>query len=148
MKSFAAVLFPLSLIASTAAHGWVGKINVAGKPYTGNEPVEQVPNGAPSAIRQIANNLPVKDTTLAELTCGRAAAPAALVATAKAGDTLLLNWDTLSGNWFHDVGPMMTYLASCGSKSCAEFDASQAKWFKIDEQGQDASGNWAQAKLG
>jgi hypothetical protein len=43
---------------------------------------------------------------------------------------------------------MMTYLASCGGKSCAEFDASQAKWFKIDEQGQDASGNWAQATLG
>ncbi|KAJ7857900.1 hypothetical protein B0H13DRAFT_2574080 [Mycena leptocephala] len=124
MKSFAGILFPLSLITLTAAHGWVGKLTIAGKPYTGNEPIEQVPHSTPSAIHQIANNLPVKDTTLAELTCGRTAAPAALVATAKVGNTLLLNWDTLSGNWFHD-----------------------AKWFKIDEQGQDVSGNWVQAKL-
>ncbi|KAJ6580736.1 glycosyl hydrolase family 61-domain-containing protein [Mycena capillaripes] len=149
MKSFAAILFSLSLISSTVAHGWLGTLTIAGKAYTGNKPVEEVGKGAPSVVRQIANNLPVKDLTLAEITCGRDATPAALVASAAPGDTLLLDWNTLAagGNWFHDVGPMMTYLASCGSKSCADFDASQAKWFKIDEQGQDASGNWAQAKL-
>ncbi|KAF7345557.1 hypothetical protein MVEN_01574400 [Mycena venus] len=150
MKSFtASTLFALSLAASTAAHGWMGTLTVGGKAYKGNEPVEQTPNGAPSVIRQIANNLPVKDTTSPDLTCGRSAKPAALTATAAPGDTLQIDWRTLAagGNWFHDVGPMMTYLASCGSESCEKFDASGAKWFKIDEQGLLADGTWAQAKL-
>ncbi|KAJ7140791.1 glycosyl hydrolase family 61-domain-containing protein [Mycena epipterygia] len=149
MKSAFATLFSASLIASAAAHGWIGKMTINGKAYKGNEPVEETPVGAPSAIRQIANNLPVKDLTLPELICGRAALAGSVVATAPAGATVQLDWNTLNpgGKWFHDVGPMMTYLASCGTKSCADFDASNAKWFKIDEQGQDASGNWAQAKL-
>ncbi|KAK7030536.1 glycosyl hydrolase family 61-domain-containing protein [Favolaschia claudopus] len=118
MKSFTAALFTVSLATSVVAHGWFGKLT----------PTEQTPNGAPSVVRQIANNLPVKDTTSPDLTCGRSAKPAAL---------LQFNWNTLAagGLWFHDVGPMMTYLASCGSGSCADFDASKAKWFKIDEQG-------------
>ena len=29
----------------------------------------------------------------------------------------------------------MTYLASCGSVPCNEFDSAGAKWFKIDQQG-------------
>ncbi|KAK7031812.1 glycosyl hydrolase family 61-domain-containing protein [Favolaschia claudopus] len=149
MKSFTAALFTASLATSVVAHGWVGKLTVNGKAFKGNEPTEQTPNGAPSVVRQIANNLPVKDTTSPDITCGRSAKPAALVATAAPGDKLQFNWNTLAagGLWFHDVGPMMTYLASCGSGSCADFDASKAKWFKIDEQGQLADGTWAQAKL-
>ncbi|KAJ7689620.1 glycosyl hydrolase family 61-domain-containing protein [Mycena rosella] len=149
MKFTSATLFSASLIASTAAHGWVGTLTVGGKSYTGNKPVEESPKGVSSPIRQIANNLPVKDLTLDEIICGRNALPAAQMATAAPGDTVLLDWNTAmpDGNWFHDVGPMMTYLASCGSASCAQFDATNAKWFKISEQGQDASGAWAQAKL-
>ncbi|KAJ6573452.1 glycosyl hydrolase family 61-domain-containing protein [Mycena vulgaris] len=149
MKSAAAILFSASLIASAAAHGWVGTVTAGGKDYKGNKPVEETPKGAPSVVRQIMNNSPVKDLGLDEIICGRNAQPAALMATAAAGDTILLDWNTAmaDGNWFHDVGPMMTYLASCGSTSCAQFDATKAKWFKISEQGQDASGNWAQAKL-
>ncbi|KAF8170821.1 glycosyl hydrolase family 61-domain-containing protein [Mycena galopus ATCC 62051] len=148
MKCATSVLFSTSLVASVVAHGWVGILTIAGEAYKGNQPLEQVPNGAPSVVRQIANNLPVKDVSLPELTCGRSAQPAALVAPAKPGDTLLMHWNTFAGNgnWFHDVGPIMTYLARCNS-SCAEFDASEAQWFKIGEQGQDADGNWAQAKL-
>ncbi|KAJ7230015.1 glycoside hydrolase family 61 protein [Mycena pura] len=149
MKSFAAALFSASLIASAAAHGWIGELTIAGKGYKGNEPTEETPNGAPSVIRQIENNLPVKDTTSSELTCGRNAKPAALVATVAAGATIPVHWQTLAANgfWFHDVGPMMTYLASCGSVTCDKFDASKAKWFKIAQEGQDSSGSWAQAKL-
>jgi hypothetical protein len=148
MKSSAAVLFSLSLIVSTAAHGWVGTLTIGSKSYKGNQPAEQVPNGAPSVVRQIANNLPVKDTTSPDLTCGRNAQRGALVASAAAGDTVLLDWATESGNWFHDVGPMMAYLASCGAESCADFDAGKARWFKIAEQGLEEDGSWAQAKLG
>ncbi|KNZ76499.1 Cellulose-growth-specific protein, partial [Termitomyces sp. J132] len=49
--------------------------------------------------------------------------------------------------WPHNTGPLMTYLASCGSTTCDKFDSTKAKWFKIDQQGQDASGKWIQAEL-
>lgn len=32
------------------------------------------------------------------------------------------------------MGPIMTYMASCGSTTCDKFDATNAKWFKIDQQ--------------
>ncbi|KAJ7239195.1 glycosyl hydrolase family 61-domain-containing protein [Mycena haematopus] len=149
MKCAASILFSASLIASAVAHGWVGRLTIAGKVYKGNQPLEQVPNGAPSVVRQISNNLPVKDASLPDLTCGRNAKPAALVAPAAPGDTLLMDWNTLAGdgNWFHDMGPILTYLARCENSNCAEFNASEARWFKIAEQGLDANGNWAQAKL-
>ncbi|KAF7371178.1 hypothetical protein MSAN_00753300 [Mycena sanguinolenta] len=146
---YSALLF-LSLVSSAAAHGWLSILKIGNHQYNGNEPIEQTPHPAASVIRQIANNLPVKDTTSSDLTCGRSAlGPASLVATAAAGDSLQMTWKTLAdgGKWFHDVGPMMTYLASCGSESCNKFNASEAKWFKINQQGQEADGTWAQAKL-
>ncbi|KAF7292598.1 hypothetical protein MIND_01157600 [Mycena indigotica] len=71
-----------------------------------------------------------------------------VMATVAAGSKLDVFWQTLTGSgfWFHDVGPMMAYMADCGG-NCAQFDASKAKWFKIQEQGMDASGKWAQANL-
>ncbi|KAJ6483978.1 glycoside hydrolase family 61 protein [Mycena sanguinolenta] len=148
MKCATSIFFSASLIASVMAHGWVGTLTIAGKAYKGNQPLEQAPNGAPSVVRQISDNLPVKDVSLPDLTCGRNAKPAALVAPATPGDILLTDWNTLAGdgNWFHNMGPILTYLARCES-NCAEFNASEGRWFKIAEQGPDANGNWAQAKL-
>ncbi|KAJ7159098.1 glycosyl hydrolase family 61-domain-containing protein [Mycena crocata] len=149
MKTFTCTLFSASLIASAAAHGWVGTLTIGNKAYPGNKPTQEQPKGAPSVIRQIADNQPIKDLSSQEIICGRDAKPAALVAEAAAGSKVLVDWATAmaDGNWFHDVGPMQTYMASCGSKSCDKFDAKEARWFKISEQGQDASGNWAQTKL-
>ena len=43
------------------------------------------------------------------------------------------------------MGPMLTYMASCGSSTCDQFDATQAKWFKINQVGRrSGSGVWAQ----
>lgn len=33
------------------------------------------------------------------------------------------------------MGPILFYMASCGSTSCDQFDPSGAKWFKISQQG-------------
>jgi len=41
-------------------------------------------------------------------------------------------------------GPMEVYLASCGSVSCDKFDASNAKWFKINEVGKRNGDGWIQ----
>lgn len=50
--------------------------------------------------------------------------------------------------WFHNVGPMMAYMASCGSTTCDQFDSTNAQWFKIAEQGLMADGKtWYQATL-
>ncbi|KAF8145620.1 hypothetical protein K438DRAFT_1781733 [Mycena galopus ATCC 62051] len=58
MKCATSVLFSTSLVASAVAHGWVGTLTIAaGKAYKGNQPLEQVPTGAPSVIRQIASDL-------------------------------------------------------------------------------------------
>ncbi len=44
---------------------------------------------------------------------------------------------------------MLTYLASCGSTACDQFDSSTAKWFKIDQLGRKTTGDkpWVQADL-
>lgn len=41
----------------------------------------------------------------------------------------------------------MTYMASCGSTACDQFDPSGAKWFKIDQAGQDSNGQWYQKQV-
>jgi hypothetical protein len=40
---------------------------------------------------------------------------------------------------------MLTYMASCGASSCDQFDATQAKWFKIRQVGRkDGNAEWVQ----
>ncbi|KAJ7602846.1 glycosyl hydrolase family 61-domain-containing protein, partial [Mycena polygramma] len=144
----------LSLIASTLAHGWLGTLTIASTAHTGPLPVEQIgpspsSSSSPSPIRQILNNLPIKDPRSLDLTCGRGAVPGTQLAAAKAGDKIELGWKTLAegGRWFHDVGPMMAYMTECGSAKAWGFNASEAEWFKIAEQGVGEDGTWAQAKL-
>lgn len=54
---------------------------------------------------------------------------------------------TLSLQWFHNVGPLMTYMASCGTAGCTSFNSSGARWFKIAQAGLQSDGTWAQAAL-
>ncbi|KAJ7654656.1 glycosyl hydrolase family 61-domain-containing protein [Mycena polygramma] len=129
--TFAQLLFPLfslSLVAPALAHGWLGTLTVA------------------STTTSTLHTGPLP-------TSRAGAVPATQLAAAKPGDVIELGWKTLAegGRWFHDVGPMMAYLAECGSEEACKgeggFNASEAEWFKIDEQGVGADGTWAQAKL-
>ncbi|KAJ7288324.1 glycosyl hydrolase family 61-domain-containing protein [Mycena rebaudengoi] len=140
------LLFILCVSGSAAAHGWLGSIAIAGKVYPANPPGT---SGAASVIRQVSTNSPVTSVTSSDLTCGPDALPAQDVATANPGDRIGLHWisDSSSGLWFHDHGPMLTYLASCGNGPCSAFNASQASWFKIEETGRDADGKWVQARI-
>jgi len=55
---------------------------------------------------------------------------------------VLFEWDY----WPEDhLGPVSTYMASCNG-DCTTFNASSAKWFKLDAGGYD-NGQWASAKL-
>jgi len=121
----------------------VGSITIAGTTYQG--PPLGTSDSA-SVIRQVNTNSPVTSVSDPNLACGPNAQLAQDVATANPGDAVAVDWVSTAGAWFHDVGPMLTYMASCGSASCSQFDASNAMWFKIQQVGRDASG-WAQAQL-
>ncbi|KAJ7505324.1 glycoside hydrolase family 61 protein [Mycena galericulata] len=131
------------LIIPVTAHGWVGSITVAGQTYQGNG---LGTSGFPSVIRQVDTNSPVTSVSDPNLGCGPNAQLAADVAQANPGDPIDVDWVSTVGAWFHNVGPMLTYLANCGSASCTQFDPSQAMWFKIQQSGRDATG-WVQAQL-
>ena len=50
--------------------------------------------------------------------------------------------------WPHNTGPMLTYLANCGSSPCSQFDITNSRWFKIAQIGRKSPGSaWAQADL-
>ncbi|KAI0364624.1 hypothetical protein BV20DRAFT_826028 [Pilatotrama ljubarskyi] len=144
----AATTFVLSLLAVVpfvSAHGYVSQVTVDGKTYKGNTPNS---NSVKSPIRMINDVSPVKGASNKYLSCGQNAQKAATVATAKPGSKVSFQWvNGNGGNWPHNVGPLLTYMASCGSGGCANFDSSNAKWFKIEEAGKQKDGTWAQAKL-
>ena len=37
--------------------------------------------------------------------------------------------------WPNNKGPIMAYLANCGSVTCDKYNIASAKWFKIDQKG-------------
>ncbi|OSC98645.1 lytic polysaccharide monooxygenase [Trametes coccinea BRFM310] len=140
----AAVAAALSLLAAVplvSAHGYVANVTIDGKAYKGNTPNS---NSVQSPIRMINDVSPVKGTDNQYLSCGQNAQKAALVADAAPGSKVSFQWVSgTGGNWPHNVGPLMTYMASCGSTGCASFDSANAKWFKIQEDGLHSDGTWA-----
>jgi len=144
MKSFA-FFVPLLAAASVAAHGLVTEITVDGKAYKGG-----LPDGpkVDSVIRQINDPSPIKGAKNPNTNCGPGAKPAKLIANANPGSKVTFTWQGADrSNWPHNTGPMMTYMASCGEQTCDKFDSTQAKWFKIGEEGKKADGTWLQNDL-
>jgi hypothetical protein len=144
MKSFA-FFVPLLAAASAAAHGLVTQITIDGKAYQGG-----LPNGAriDSVIRQINDPSPIKGARNPNTNCGPGAKPAKLNANANPGSQVTFKWQGADrSNWPHNIGPMMTYMASCGEQTCDKFDSTKAKWFKIGEEGKKADGTWLQNDL-
>jgi len=123
------------------AHGWMHRVVIDGTEYAG-----PTPNADPgqSAIRQVNSVEPVKGTDNNFLGCGQNAQPAPVVADANPGSEVGFGWvNGENGPWVHNTGPVLTYMASCGSGSCTQFDSTQAEWFKIDEKGRhDTDSNW------
>ncbi|KAG8900266.1 hypothetical protein FRB99_006166 [Tulasnella sp. 403] len=149
MKSFAASLsfFALSLIPSALAHGHLASVAIDGKTFAGPDVNKQLPD---TPIRGINSVSPIRDVTSDDMACGRGAATAGApqAADAKPGSVMEFNWvgggKADSGRtWSHKFGPLITYIASC-SGSCSSFDATQAKWVKIQETGLLADNSWAQ----
>jgi len=150
MKFSSAITLLSSLLLTTlapavSAHGFVHQIIIDGTSYIGNPPNA---DQNPSPLRQVSDVGPVKGATNPNVNCGLNAQLASNVAKANPGSTI--QWDWRGGdlsNWPHNTGPMMTYMASCGSTTCDKFDSTKAKWFLIDRVGQVSGGSWAQASL-
>ncbi|KAI0344324.1 hypothetical protein BDW22DRAFT_1355695 [Trametopsis cervina] len=136
----------LCALQRVAAHGYVSQIAIDGTWYAGN-----VPNNykGPSPIRLVDDIGPVKGSNNPDLMCGLSAAKAEMVVPANPGSVFSVQWSGGGGqHWPHNTGPLMTYMASCGSSSCAQFDPSGAKWFKIDQLGKKSDGStWYQADI-
>ena len=95
---------------------------------------------------------PVKGASNPDIMCGLSAQKAQLVAPANPGSLLSIQWNGGSGGsteaWPHQVGPLLTYMASCGSTPCDQFDPTGASWFKINQAGLEDDGKtWYQGGI-
>jgi hypothetical protein len=144
-----APLFILALFAAgsgVSAHGFLSTVTINGNTYNGNNPSG---SNNPSVIRKVSNPNPNYGASNRALTCGPDELPASQMADANPGDSMTFSWTGEDySHWPHNTGPMLTYMASCGSTTCDQFDATQAKWFKIHQVGrQEGSGLWYQQAL-
>jgi hypothetical protein len=147
MKSIATVAFSFAAILPlVAAHGFIQDMKVDGKLFKSSPPNGQQ---TPSAIRQVSSIEPIKGAKNPDINCGPSAKPASLSADAMPGSKLEFNWRGGDGsNWPHNIGPMFTYLTSCGNVTCDKFDPSNATWFKLEESGKKPnSAQWVQQDL-
>ena len=158
--------FLLTAVATFVdAHGFVYTVTIDGKRYVGNVPAGDT---NPSVIRQINDINPVKGASNPDLNCGLSAQLATLVADANPGSAMAFNWSggdfervrlfavlvmldscsfLMPDQWPHNTGPMLTYMTSCGSTPCSQFNSSKAKWFKIQQVGRKSNGDWALADI-
>ncbi|THH08453.1 hypothetical protein EW145_g2693 [Phellinidium pouzarii] len=143
------LLFALAQLAiRVSAHGGPRYVSIDGTTYEGANGVSASSN---SAVRKVSTGDPVTDVTSNNLICGQNAQTAPNVATAKPGSFLQFYWENEgSGNWVHNTGPIMTYMASCSGDCTLFIPDSSTEWFKIEEDGEaqsGASGTWAQAAI-
>jgi hypothetical protein len=95
LPHFIFLLLPLlSLLPSVAAHGYVTKVIIDGKTYSGNEP-----NGkaSDSPIRQISDISHVKGSNNPSLNCGLNAKLATMVVPANPGSVMEFYWGNPGG---------------------------------------------------
>ncbi|KAG8904208.1 hypothetical protein FRB99_002111, partial [Tulasnella sp. 403] len=153
MKSFTSrlALFAaaLSFVPAALGHGFVRVITIDGKEYKGPEPGS---DPGSSIIRMIDTTDPNHLADAGpDLACGKGAAKrtAKLMGQAKPGSDIKFTWDAGDGSpWPHDSGPLITYFARCDGP-CSKFDATQGKWFKVDQVGktENDTNNWVQGEL-
>ncbi|KAJ7606622.1 glycoside hydrolase family 61 protein [Roridomyces roridus] len=144
-------LLLLASVSQVSAHGFVSRITVNGQTFKGNTPGEKPT--VDSIIRLVSAESPVKGAANSAVNCGKNAQQAATFAKVQPGDTMHFFW--VSGDpdepfWPHNTGPIMTYLAKCDDDNCTTFNSTNAKWFKIEEDGRipgNKDGDWEQNNI-
>jgi hypothetical protein len=142
-----------TLVALAAAHGYPKSMAIDGKAFPGSNGAAGNPSQSP--IRKLNNDpndgTPIFDPSSADMSCGVKSSAVSTIATAKPGSKIDIFWQGPTGiNWFHDTGPIITYMAACEG-SCSSFTPSAStKWFKIAELGEKqpgTPGTWYQKDL-
>ncbi|KAI5886393.1 uncharacterized protein SCHCODRAFT_01217384 [Schizophyllum commune H4-8] len=136
-----------ALIPSVAAHGYVSSITIDGEKHKGPN-VADGESGGKYVIRAVNTINPVKGASNPDILCGPGAKATAQYADAKPGSEIEVQWVGGGGQkWPHEVGPLLTYLTACPDSACDSWDANDAQWFKIDEQGMREDGTWVHKDL-
>ncbi|KZW03502.1 hypothetical protein EXIGLDRAFT_695909 [Exidia glandulosa HHB12029] len=148
-------LLILAVTGMTRAHGTIDIFTADGVSYPGPESMDVDPESLPSdsPVRQIYTLEPILSTVMdlasPNMTCGPAPASSApATASVTAGSTISFHYRSgNNGVWPHDVGPVITYMYRCTSADACMPSAGEEGWFKIDQQGMDEKGVWAQTAM-
>ncbi|KAL8404261.1 hypothetical protein RB594_009210 [Gaeumannomyces avenae] len=149
MSSFTSktLLAVLAGAASVAAHGHVTKVTVKGKSFPGFAPSNglNAPAGTVGWATTASDNGFVLPSAFnsRDIACHKGSVNAKASVPVNAGDSITIQWDTWPGT---HKGPVIDYLASCGSTGCDKVDVTSLQFFKIDEAGLE-NGVWASDKL-
>ncbi|KIY62202.1 lytic polysaccharide monooxygenase [Cylindrobasidium torrendii FP15055 ss-10] len=129
---FSTLLVVFATASLALAHGGVSGYDIGGKNYTGFAPFNS-PDGQSTIERPYSSYDPILDATDPTIHCNNDGSAGAGQQTAEveAGSTITAYWN----QWTHEEGPVMVYMASCGSSSCDSVNSAEASWFKIAETG-------------
>ncbi|CAJ2505831.1 Uu.00g132250.m01.CDS01 [Anthostomella pinea] len=136
---------------SVSAHSFVSNINIDRLEYDGFKPPQ--PDADPLAIGWSTTAFDqgyVNQTGYQseDIICHRGSANAKAHARVSAGDVIHIQWN----GWPEShKGPVMDYMASCGSGGCETVNKNALQFFKINEvgliNGSVAPGTWATDQL-
>ncbi|KAM5341535.1 hypothetical protein ACJ41O_014566 [Fusarium nematophilum] len=131
------LLSALAGAMGVAAHGHVDNIVINGASYPGFSLDLAYNNNPPAVVgwtTSATDNGFVGPEAFgsADIICHRDAKNAKGHARVAAGDSIYLQWDTWPES---HKGPVLDYLASCGTSGCETVDKETLKFFKISEKG-------------
>ncbi|KAK3945495.1 glycoside hydrolase [Diplogelasinospora grovesii] len=124
--------------ASVAAHGHVNNIVINGVSYQGYDPTSfPYMSNPPTVVGWTAsdtdNGFVAPDSFgSADIICHKSATNAGGHAVVAAGDKVFIQWNTWPESHH---GPVIDYLANCGTAGCESVDKTTLEFFKIDEVG-------------
>ena len=144
MPSASPLLLALAGASLVSAHGYVNKINVAGKEYEGWNPGAKTPTNGIAWPESAMDNGFVAPSAYktSDIACHRDGKAATQSAKVAAGGKITMTWQTWPDS---HKGPVIDYLAACDG-DCASAKPGDLSFFKIDEAGL-SGGKWASDEL-
>ncbi|GAB1524752.1 hypothetical protein RhiTH_007907 [Rhizoctonia solani] len=142
---FSAGFILLASAALVAGHGKVTGVRINNVYYPGSENYN-TPENDKSPVRALPSDLGfvhAQNVNSPDIACSSAGyTPRKLTPEVPAGGQVGIRWGGDGGpdkkQWPHPEGPAIAYLASCNGK-CSESNPSDARFFKIHEEGLDTS---------
>lgn len=142
-------LLMLAGSALVAAHGFVETITVGSTVHTNYNPSTHWYMPSPPALpgwttaQQDLGFVEPNSASSPDVICHKQATPGKSSIPVQAGQTVTLQWNTWPES---HKGPVIDYLASCGSGSCSSVNKQSLSWFKIQQKGL-TNGVWAADEL-